>query len=234
MFYYYGRKKQIAHLYPPPLHDKIIEPFAGSAAYSLHGDNWQKEVTLIDSSRDCIAVWEFLLQATNSDIKNLPEPKEGDSLNDLKLSRAEQLLLSFHIHPGCVSMRNKVGRFNRWKAGKKYILENIHKIKHWKVIRGNYNSIENCRATWFVDPPYLKAGKHYTEQFKDYKQLAVWCQQLDGQVIVCEGDNHGNYLPFQPLNAHVNNGGMNKSYKNQEYVWYNYDNAGYQPSEGFG
>ena len=41
MFYYYGRKKQIIRHYPSPNYDTIIEPFAGSAAYSLYKDNWQ-------------------------------------------------------------------------------------------------------------------------------------------------------------------------------------------------
>ena len=35
----YGRKKQIVKCYPDPNFDSIIEPFAGSAAYSLHEDN---------------------------------------------------------------------------------------------------------------------------------------------------------------------------------------------------
>ncbi len=30
MFYYYGRKKRLAKLYPNPEHPHIIEPFAGS------------------------------------------------------------------------------------------------------------------------------------------------------------------------------------------------------------
>lgn len=219
MFYYYGRKKQIAKYYPAPMFDAIIEPFAGSAAYSLHGNNWQKEVTLIDLSHDCIEVWNYLKQASLSDIEQLPDVKEGDLLNNLKLSNAEQLLISFHIRPGCVSIRNKVGKFSRWDAGKRYILQNLHKIKHWNIIHGDYQLAENKKATWFIDPPYLKAGKHYTEQFKTHQELGQWCLERDGQVIVCEGAEHGNWLPFQPLNIHVNNGGMNKSYKNQEYVF---------------
>ena len=51
MFYYYGRKKQMAKHYPSPNYDTIIEPFAGSAAYSLFGDNWQKNVILIEKDK---------------------------------------------------------------------------------------------------------------------------------------------------------------------------------------
>lgn len=77
MFYFYGRKKQIAHFYPTPRHEKTIEPFAGSAAYSLHGNNWKKEVILYDISPSVIKVWEYLLSCSVSDIKNLPDVKEG-------------------------------------------------------------------------------------------------------------------------------------------------------------
>jgi len=33
LFYYLGRKKRLAGLYPELLFDLIVEPFAGSAAY---------------------------------------------------------------------------------------------------------------------------------------------------------------------------------------------------------
>lgn len=32
---YFGSKVSVAHKYPPPKHDIIIEPFAGGAGYSL-------------------------------------------------------------------------------------------------------------------------------------------------------------------------------------------------------
>jgi len=35
MFSYYGSKKKIVKYYPEPVHDVIIEPFAGAAWYSL-------------------------------------------------------------------------------------------------------------------------------------------------------------------------------------------------------
>lgn len=35
MFSYYGSKSKIVNYYPPPKENIIIEPFAGSARYSL-------------------------------------------------------------------------------------------------------------------------------------------------------------------------------------------------------
>jgi site-specific DNA-adenine methylase len=36
MFYYFGRKGRLAELYPYPQYTTIIEPFAGSMAFTLH------------------------------------------------------------------------------------------------------------------------------------------------------------------------------------------------------
>jgi hypothetical protein len=38
MFTYLGGKWRLAPKYPPPIHDTIIEPFCGSAGYSLRSD----------------------------------------------------------------------------------------------------------------------------------------------------------------------------------------------------
>jgi len=44
MFSYYGSKSKIVDCYPAPRYDKIIEPFAGSARYSLKW--WNREYAL--------------------------------------------------------------------------------------------------------------------------------------------------------------------------------------------
>ena len=74
-------------------------------------------------------------------------------------------------------------------------------IRHWKIRQGSYQGIEDfSTATWFVDPPYQSAGKHYKHgcQGIDYPHLGEWCQSLRGQVIVCENDG-ATWLPFAPL-----------------------------------
>ena len=74
MFYYYGRKKQIAKHYPSPNYECIIEPFAGSAAYSFFSDNWRNQVILIEKDPKVASIWEWLInEATEQKIKNLPD-----------------------------------------------------------------------------------------------------------------------------------------------------------------
>ena len=53
-------------------------------------------------------------------------------------------------------------------------------------------------VTWFVDPPYEEGGKHYRFGSIDYKHLAYWVKEREGQVIVCERED-AEWLPFKPL-----------------------------------
>ena len=52
--------------YPPPKNVKIIEPFAGSAKYSLK--YWQNDVILVDKYDVVINIWKWLQQCSKSDI----------------------------------------------------------------------------------------------------------------------------------------------------------------------
>ena len=97
MFYYYGRKKQIAKHYPEPVHDTIIEPFAVAAAYSLHGDNWKKNVILIEKDPRVVKIWEWLIEtATPEDIRALPDLKIGDKTSDFFHIVHAATKLAFH------------------------------------------------------------------------------------------------------------------------------------------
>ena len=192
MFYYYGRKKRIAGLYREPKHSIIVEPFAGSAAYSLHGDRWKNEVLLFDTNEHVADVWEYLLSACRKDIEALP-----DVLND-ELPIGAKKLIGFHLNPGSTQPKLTPTKFNRWPAGKRYIAENIHKIRHWKFFKECYSTIENIEATWFIDPPYQKAGKYYQKSEINYNELAVWVKSRKGSVITCDTPE-AQWLPFVSL-----------------------------------
>jgi len=217
MFYYLGRKKRLAKLYPEPEHDTIIEPFAGSAAYSLHGDRWKRQVVINDLSPIACMVWRWLLQASEKDVKALPEPPRGARLSAISgLSDAERWLIAFHINPGANQRSDVVTAFNRWSAGKHYIAANIHKIKHWKLVEGEYLALPDAKATWFVDPPYQRSGVHYMTNTVDHAKLKEWCLARDGQVIVCEQAG-ADWLPFRAL-ADIAICGKSRS---SESVWTN-------------
>ena len=97
MFNYYGSKSKIVDYYPPPKHKKIIEPFAGSARYSLK--YWQNDVTIVDKFKNVIDVWKWLQQCSQKDILGLPKLVKGLDIRKLNISEVERTFLSFFHMP---------------------------------------------------------------------------------------------------------------------------------------
>lgn len=198
MFYYYGRKKQIAKHYPSPNFDVIIEPFAGSAAYSLYGNNWKKRVILIEKDERVAGVWRWLIsEATPDTIKNLPDVKVGEKSSEFLhiIHAATKMAFQYRtIKVTPVLARN-------WEISKRCMAENLFKVKHWEIKRGDYSEAPDLEATWFIDPPYKEdsgEGYRFSSRLIDYEKLARWAKERKGEIIFCEG-NRGDYLPFQPL-----------------------------------
>ena len=75
MFSYYGSKSKIVQYYPSPTCDKIIEPFAGSARYSLR--YWEKDILLVDKYKEIVDIWNYLQRAGEKDILGLLFLKKG-------------------------------------------------------------------------------------------------------------------------------------------------------------
>ena len=224
MFSYYGSKSKIAHLYPPPTHDVIVEPFAGSARYSLL--HWERDVLLLDANPIVVAVWEYLMSASEQDILSLPDVPSKVHLDEYKsLSDAERWLIGFHLCRGKAKPR-KVGHGqNSWSRDKKRIASDLHKIRHWSVRQGRYYHALNNEATWFIDPPYINTQRRKGNSDKypygsdiDYDSLAVWSQHRWGQVIVCEGDG-ADWLPFKLLKTVSVNTNANTVKKVREMIW---------------
>jgi len=204
MFSYYGSKSKIVQYYPSPTCDKIIEPFAGSARYSLR--YWEKDILLVDKYKVIVDVWHYLQQASASDILGLPILEQGQFLTDFNLSESEKLFMGFIIACAGITPRNKISPFvyrdlsSRLKFRIKETAANLYKIKHWKIIHGSYEDLENENATWFIDPPYQIGGNHYRESNKnlDFNSLANWCKSRNGQVIVCE-NTKATWMNFKPI-----------------------------------
>lgn len=198
MFYYYGRKKQIAKHYPSPNYKVIVEPFAGSAAYSLYKDNWKNDVILVEKDEKVADIWQWLVsEATPEKIKSLPDLKVGEKSSEFLHIIHAATKMAFHyktIKVTPVLARN-------WEISKRYMADNIFKVKHWKIIGGDYSEAPNIEATWFIDPPYKEnsgKGYRYSSEFINYDHLAKWAKSQKGEVIFCEG-MCGDYLPFKPL-----------------------------------
>jgi site-specific DNA-adenine methylase len=220
MFYFYGRKFKIANKYPEPEYDTIIEPFAGSAAYSMLYST--KNVILNDLDDKIYKTWNYLINANSKEIEKLPILEKGQSLNNLEydyLTDEEKYLIGFFLNPGSAVPKKSPGSFCAWnEKNKKILIENIEKVRHWKILNDNYKNLENIEATWFIDPPYFgNGGKYYRHGNKkiDYSELSEWCKSRKGQVIVCE-NSEANWLDFKPL---INIKGQ--KHKTTEVIWTN-------------
>lgn len=198
MFYYYGRKKQIGKYYPSPNYETIIEPFAGSAAYSLRENNWKNRVILIEKDKKVADIWQWLIdEATVETISSLPDLKVGEKSSEFLhiIHAASKMAFKYKtIKVTPVLARN-------WEISKRVMATNLFKVKHWEIINSDYTTAPLIEATWFIDPPYKDApgmGYAHSSAHLDYLKLAEWTNCLKGEIIACEG-KFGDYLPFKSL-----------------------------------
>ena len=222
MWGYYGSKSKIIDLYPSPSHDKIIEPFAGTAQYALK--YWEKEVLLVEKYDVIVKLWKWLQKCSKDDVLGIRQLKCGENVDDFKWNCEEEKWLIGFIISGAPSMPKKTA--TKWKTvirpntqnyKLKYIASNLHKIKHWEIKMGSYVDIPNQKASWFIDPPYIDVGKYYKHGSKDidFVSLGEWCRTREGQVIVCEKTG-ATWLPFEHLTTSRGN-----LYQHQEAIWTN-------------
>ncbi len=207
MWSYHGSKTNIVHLYPPPIHGSIVEPFAGTAKYSLR--YWDRKVTIVDRYADLIAVWKWLQRVEPVELLRLPRHVlPGAKLDDHKFETPEaRLLFGFLMSKGNSEPRKTASswvsemRPNFINFSLNRMAGDLPKIRHWNIVHADYRDVQvDGAATWFVDPPYQKLGSSYVHNNAgiDFRELAGWCRSLPGQVIVCEGSG-ADWLPFQEL-----------------------------------
>lgn len=225
-FTYFGGKWRAALHYPEPLYETIIEPFAGSAGYSLRYPH--KKVVLVEKDPVVSATWRYLIGVSEREILELPDIDPEGSVDDLPVCEEAKYLIGWWIQAARARPAKRpsawVHRYYQQRDGEKHwskrscptgggptlcwsrrtrerISTQLHAIRHWSLIEGDYTRAPDVVATWFVDPPYQEKGTQYRHGSDgiDYPRLARWCTEtLSGQVIVCE--NLGaDWLPFQPF-----------------------------------
>ncbi len=201
MWSYYGSKSKLLKYYPEPTKDKIIEPFAGSAKYSLK--YFERDVCLYDKYEPIVKMWEYLINATAKDIDGLPKLKYGECIDDYSFDCiGQRFLMGYLVTSGAATPRKTMTkRAERdFNGSIDTIKKNIHKVKHWKVYKKDYVNIKNEDATWFIDPPYQHGGKHYKCSNKDidFSLLHKWSKERIGEVIVCE-NTKADWIDLKPI-----------------------------------
>ena len=203
MWYYYGAKLKLVDKYPKPAYKTLIEPFAGSAQYSLK--YWDNDVILVDKYNVVARLWKWLQLCSEKDILSLPVVGIDQTVDDFTWDCDEaKWLVGFNLVMGSpVPRRNPTKwttteRPHRQFAKLKLIADSLYKIRHWVIINGDYQCVNNIKATWFIDPPYMVGGGIYRHAHIDYVGLADWTNSRMGEIIVC-GNADDTWLDFKPL-----------------------------------
>jgi hypothetical protein len=203
-----GKWRDALKHYPEPEHETIVEPFAGSAGFSLR--YFGRKVVLCELDPVLAEVWRYLIRVKPKEILSIRDLASDETVDDLHISQEAKWLVGFWLNRGAASPRKSPSQWMRdgirpgsfWgERVRQTIASQVDSIRHWKVHHGSYASCPlSGPATWFIDPPYAAAGRHYrfgSEQM-DYEALAVWCRSRQGQVIVCENEG-ATWLPFRAL-----------------------------------
>ena len=229
----------------PPRRGLVIEPFAGSACYSLR---WEApKVRLYDLSEDVCAVWDWLINCSEADVRAVPSsftdsdqwrelpdgPRQAVFWNvkyavttlDRNLPEWYLLFCRTGERTGPLRKNDRYadGRFRDNQSQrcwgdrmKARIVEAKPLIADWTVECMSYEGIPLDEAHWFVDPPYQgPPGRAYAHSEIDFPRLGEWCRNLPGAVDVCENEG-ADWLPFEPLyTTHAASRGK----KSTEVVW---------------
>lgn len=225
-FTYYGGKYRIAPKYPVPNYPTIIEPFCGSAGYSITYS--EKNIRLYDLNERVVGTWNYLINVQEKEILSLPEI--FDDVRDLSIIQEAKWLIGYWCNKGSCEPRNKPSTWmksgvrpdSQWGiAIKNRIASQLKFIRHWKCQLMSYENIENNEATWFIDPPYsAKAGRLYTYSQIDYNKLATYCMSRNGQTIVCEMEG-ADWLPFEFFHVAKGLEGPKGKKQIKEVMWTN-------------
>jgi hypothetical protein len=229
-FKFYGSKYRIAPLYPAPLYDTLIEPFAGSASYAtLHHT---RQVGLAEVDPDVAAVWRYLISVDGQEIAKLPVCDGPDALpagfdlRGLDVPEPARLLIRYWQRVGqsrcwTVSKWGHLSGF--WCARTRdRLAAQVEHIRHWRILEGSLvGAMPRGKGTWFIDPPYQAQSTVYGDA-PDFALLGRWVRALPGQVIVCEAPS-ATWLPFVKLTeARVGPSITGKSHaKRTEMIWTN-------------
>ena len=194
MFYYFGRKSRVAHKYPRPRFETVIEPFAGSAAFSLH---WKpSKAFLIDRDQRVVDLWHRLIGMGVEGLKAAEPPKIGSESTDFWHFVSIASKTSSTISKMTVSEYSNRG----WEFGRKIALRELETAKGFDYVQGDYTDAPDIEATWFIDPPYQypRQGYKFGRLQMDFDRLRDWVMTRRGQVIVCEQAG-ADWLPFEPF-----------------------------------
>lgn len=204
--YFGGKWRDALKNYPAPKYQTIVEPFAGSAGYSLRYPD--RQIILCEADPVVAGVWKFLIKAKASEILAIPDLKPDETVDSLDIRDEAKWLVGFWLNRGVARPRKSPSKWMRdgirpgsfWgERVRTTIASQLDAIRKWSVFQCDYSEAPmDTLATWFIDPPYQVAGQYYAygSSLLDYKKLGTWCRTRRGQVMVCENEG-ADWLPFE-------------------------------------
>src|ERR1039458_2754616 len=146
-FSFFGSKWRVARHYSTPTHPTIIEPFAGSAGYSLRYPEHQ--VRLYDADPIICGVWHYLIHVRPEKIRRLP--LVFGHVDELDLCQEAKWLIGFWLNKGCVGPSKSPSQWMRdyqarqpgctyWSAAVvERIATQVGSIRHWTINKSRDN-----------------------------------------------------------------------------------------------
>jgi hypothetical protein len=208
--YFGGKWRDALRNYPSPRYDTIVEPFAGSAGYSLRYPT--KRVVLCEIDPTIAGIWDYLISVSAEEVLSIPDVPLDGTVDDLNVPAEARALVGMWLNRGVARPRRSPSKWMRdrirpgsfWgERVRRTIALQLDHIRHWQIHNCDYEEAPVAdQATWFIDPPYIGAGHHYRHGSAtiDFDSLGSWCLARPGQVIVCENEG-ASWLPFRHLGS---------------------------------
>ena len=241
-FKHYGAKYQLSSLLPAPRYKHIVEPFAGSACYSLlYGAG--RDVTLCEIDPQTAAIWRWLVAAAPSDVLALPgKLEEIEDVRTIDAPEPARWLVqrwmtpqgsrsNFRAPPSALALAATAGHETSfWGVGiRQRVASQLPHIRHWRIVEGHWEDVCAGEATYIFDPPY-QHNKGSTcgvygkgAALPDFGRLAAVVRSLPGQIIVHEQEG-ADWLPFWGLKGDAMTGRASTvagRKRRHEVVWMN-------------
>lgn len=212
LFKHFGSKWMGAKHYPPPIDGcPVIEPYAGSAGYSLN--HCDRAVTIWEDDPLLAELWRWILgEATPDRVRAIPlHVPEGTDIRSLELPRGESLLLKHWQRTNnvgdCWTISPWGNKPGQWTANTRArVADEIEAVRHWRFARPSFTEV----ATYFLDPPY---EFNYRYRFRTPFDHAAMATQIRGLpagclVIACEArcpktHRSPTYLPFRESHVQI-------------------------------
>ena len=232
LFKWFGSKWQSAKHYPKPEHDTIIEPFAGSAGFSLNYSD--RRVVLWEADPYLLQLWDWLISRAAADpslVREIPVGVPvGHDIRTLGLSQGQALLLKHWQRTNNCGDCWKVSPWGhlpgQWTSNTRArVADEVGGVAHWEI--GAPIDWVDRPAHWFLDPPYVYNYRYAVGKNFDYAAMCSMVETISSKstVVVCEAVRKSDglipsYLPFKLSHRSVTSRRkITQSHHSSEVIW---------------